>query len=133
MRGVRNKDLEHTELGGFLNFDLKDILATIGEPAISSTWICRNIECVGKHAERLFELSETGESITGSELDRILDGINQTIDGQFEASQAGKANPWLIVEAVDSSYFEVFTDDAFVLDKLRSRFREVSQVSTDAA
>jgi hypothetical protein len=133
MQGVKIKDLTPTEHGGFLCFDLKDIFSAIGKAVISSSWRCHDVECVGENADRLYELSEKGKSVSGLELSEIVGGIFQTFDGRFEAFRDGQEEPWLVVSAVDSSWFEVCSLDASILEKIRSRFREVSQIPEAAA
>jgi hypothetical protein len=133
MQGLKIKDLRQTELGGFLNFDLEEIFSAIGNPVIVSTWRCHNVECTGENAERLYELSEEGESVSGKELVEIVAGIFQTIDGEFEAYRDGKEDPWLVVNAVDSSWFEVFSVDSAVLESIKSSFQDVSELPPTAA
>jgi len=133
MQGLKIKDFRQTELGSFLNFDLKEIFSAIGDPVTVSTWKCHNVECTGENAERLYELSEEGYSVSGKELVAIVAGIFQTIDGEFEAYRDGKEDPWLVVNAVDSSWFEVFSVDSAVLESIRSRFQDVSELSPTAA
>ena len=133
MQGLKIKDLKQTELGGFLNFDLEEIFSAIGNPVIVSTWRCHNVECTGENAERLYELSEEGESVSGKELVEIVAGIFQTIDGEFEAYRDGKEDPWLVVNAVDSSWFEVFSVDSAVLESIKSSFQDVSELPPTAA
>jgi hypothetical protein len=133
MQGLKIRDLGKTELGGFLNFDLKEILAAIGDPVIVSTWRCHNVECTGENAERLYELSEEGQSVSGKELVEIVAGIFQTFDGEFEAYRDGKEEPWLVVNAVDSSWFEVLSVDSAVLESIRSSFQDVSALPSTAA
>jgi hypothetical protein len=132
MQGVTIRDIEHPERGGFLCFDLKDILSAIGDAAVVSRWRCRNVECVGQNAEKLYELSETGKNVSGLELSEIMDGIFQTIDGQFEAFLEGGEEPWLVVDAVDSSWFDVFSEDASVLQRIRNSFRDVRPIPPTA-
>ena len=132
MQGLKIKDFRQTELGSFLNFDLKEIFSAIGDPVTVSTWKCHNVECTGENAERLYELSEEGYSVSGKELVAIVAGIFQTIDGEFEAYRDGKEDPWLVVNAVDSSWFEVFSVDSAVLESIRSRFQDVSELSPTA-
>jgi hypothetical protein len=133
MHGLKIKDLRQTELGGFLNFDLKEIFSAIGNPVSVSTWKCHNVECTGENAQRLCELSDEGQSVSGKELVAIVAGIFQTIDGEFEAYRDGKKNPWLVVNAVDSSWFEVFSVDSAVLESIRSSFQDVSELPPTAA
>jgi hypothetical protein len=133
MHGLKIKDLRQTELGGFLNFHLKEIFSAIGDPVSVSTWKCHNVECTGENAQRLYELSEEGQSVSGKELVAIVAGIFQTIDGEFEAYRDGKKNPWLVVNAFDSSWFEVFSVDSTVLESIRSSFQDVSELPPTAA
>jgi hypothetical protein len=128
MLGVTIRDMKQTELGGFLSFDLVDIFSAIGDVAIVSTWKCRNVECVGQNAERLYELAETGKKVSGLELSEIANGISLTIDGQFEAYRAGEVEPWILIDAVDSSWFDVFSRDASVLERVRCHFRDVRPI-----
>jgi hypothetical protein len=129
MQGLIIKDSED----GFLTFDLKEIFSAIGEPVVTSTWRCRSVECVGENADRLQELAAEDQSVSGQELVDIVSGVFQTIDGEFEAYREGKKKPWLVVNAVDSSWFEVLTLDPFVLEKVKQSFREVSLLSETAA
>ena len=131
MKGLKIKDSRKTELGAFLTFDLKEIFSAIGDPVSVSTWRCHNVECTGENAQRLYEVSEEGESISGKELVQIVAGIFQTIDGEFEAYRDGKEDPWLVVNAVDSSWFEVLSMDSAVLERIRSSFQHVSELTSD--
>jgi hypothetical protein len=131
MKGLKIKDSRKTELGSFLKFDLKEIFSAIGEPVRVSTWRCHNVECTGENAQRLYEVSEKGESVSGKELVQIVAGIFQTIDGEFEAYRDGKEDPWLVVNAVDSSWFEVLSVDSAVLERIRSSFQHVSELTSD--
>ena len=133
MQGLKIKDSRQTELGGFLNFDLKDIFSAIGDLVIVSTWKCHNVECAGENAQSLHELSEEGRSVSGKELVEIVKGIFQTIDGEFEAYRDGKEEPWLVVNAVDSSWFEVLSLESSVLERVRTSFQDVSPLPPSAA
>jgi hypothetical protein len=55
------------------------------------------------------------------------------IDGEFEAYASGAVEPWLVVKAIDSSWFEVWSDDPDVVARVRKNFREVSDLPSDAA
>jgi hypothetical protein len=50
--------------------------------------------------------------------------LHQVIDGHFEAFE-NESTPWVVVRAVDSSWWEVLSDDQAVLDAVRSRFKVV--------
>ena len=79
------------------------------------------------------EISDRGVSISGEELMRIVSGIIQTIDGDFEARDGEAENAWLVIKAVDSSLFEVWSDDLELLRRVRETFQQVSDLPLDAA
>ena len=58
---------------------------------------------------------------------RAADAVDQVIDGEFRAFEPGAGEPWVIVEAVDSSYYTVQSADAAVLASIRDRFGDVSE------
>lgn len=128
MHGLKIADL----VDGVLAFDLKEVLSVIGEPAISSTWKCSQVECLGENAERLGEISDSGRRISGQELFEIAKGVYQVIDGEFEAYRSEEKAPWLVVNAVDSSFFEVLTDDAATLEAIRTNFSDVSLLPAES-
>ncbi len=129
LQGIEIKDVD----GGCLSFDLKDILPLAGGRAAASQWRCRFVECVGESAEELHAVSDAGRRISGDELLRIASNLLQVIDGQFEAYGNGGAEPWLVVKAIDSSSFEVWSDAPDVLATVRQAFREVSDLPPGAA
>jgi hypothetical protein len=131
LQGVEITDKDTAKC--FLSFDLKDILPLAGVRAATSRWRCRFVECTGESAEELHAASDAGRIISGEELLRIASGLLQVIDGRFEAYSDVDAEPWLMVKAVDSSSFEVWSDDPDVIIRVRENFREVSDLPTDAA
>lgn len=133
LQGVEIRDRVPKEQGGYLSFDLIDILRVMGERVIDAQWRCRFVECIGENAGELHEISDRGVSIPGGEIMRIAAGISQTIDGDFEARVGEAENPWLVIKAIDSSLFEVWSDDLDLLRKIRETFRQVSDSPSDAA
>lgn len=124
MKGITIQDNNEGE--GFLNFDLIDILKIIGERAIKSNWLCKHVECQGEMADVLHTISDSQEIISGKKLVEIASGIMQIIDGMFLAFNNEKNKPWLIISAIDSSYFDVEVDDIVIMEKLTNRFHKIS-------
>jgi hypothetical protein len=116
-----------------LAVDLIDILRLAGPDAQSSLWRCRNIECIGDLAEELHHASENGSVLTGLELIRVAGGVEQIIDGDFEAYRLGESVPWLVVRAIDSAEYVVITQDERLLTRIRERFRDVRDSPDDTA
>jgi hypothetical protein len=132
-RGVRisdTRDAATAELTegdpGYLSFDLVDILRALGERARESSWTVENLDCFGESAEELDRLAESGRAIEGASLVRIAERLTQVIDGDFAGVDSSANQPWVIVRAVDSSWWEVWTDDDSALAAITARFKAVT-------
>lgn len=109
-----------------LTFDLRDILALVPPASGDSTWEVSDAEVVGTCAEALHGASDAGARLTDRQLRQIAAGITQTINGELRAYRAGAREPWLVIRAVDSSSFDVISDDPVLIETLRARFERVT-------
>jgi len=125
--GIQIADDVETGYAKALNFDLSDILAVIGQIGRESEWCCRGVECTGEYASEMHAISDQGLIVSGRTLAHTALMITQTIDGQFMAIRE-KMNPWLMVEAIDSSWFEVWSSDAAILGQIKGRFSDVEGI-----
>lgn len=126
MRGVSIADFDQRHI---LKVDLADILAAVGEPAEASTWALSGVEAAGGNdAEELHRLSEEQRTIDGRSLALRASSVSQVVEGEFRAYRDGADAPWLIIYAVDSSAFDVLTDDDDVLSRLRATFKNVNVI-----
>src|SRR5262249_35592246 len=107
---------------GVLTVDIIDILQVLGSRGQNAMWRIFNIECVGPATEDVDLLSERGEWISGRRLSELAAGLQQTIDGTFVASSKPGDALWVTIRAIDSTCFEVESDDEDVLRKIRARF-----------
>ena len=135
MFGIKIKDSKRSGGGSsFLSFDLRDILAAVGEPVFASRWRCRDLCYTAVRDGRFDEFREARRKFTGEEMVQFAGSIHQTIDGRFEARGGGAAKrPWLVILAVDSSWFEVWSSKREVLERVRARFEKVSDLPAAAA
>jgi len=125
VRGIIIKDGIVPGGGGGLEFDLSDVLATLGERVTRSRWRARGLWYLSSDelgVDQLERLS-AGATLDGHELLESLPRVRQVIDGEFEAREADSQRPWVIVRAVDSAWWEVLSDDPAVLAAIRARFR----------
>lgn len=133
MKGLRIKDLRDDRC---LAFDLKDLLAAIGPSAKSAFWRCTELWCLPEepNEEGMLEaLYDTGTRIHGGEMVALADRTRQVIDGTFQGyRELVERDPWVVLRAVDSSWWEVFSVDEPVLTKLRVRFHDVEDLVADA-
>ena len=130
MIGVTIQDVDDRNV---LAVDLKDILDIAGVRALRSRWLLSEVQAGGTEAaEELQRLSDTGKFIEG---DRILDlskQVWQVIDGKFQGFDYGSANPWIIVIAVDSTAYDVVTEERNLIDTLKARFEKVHDLPMSA-
>lgn len=130
MLGVKILDKKLHKNGSGLNFDIKDILAAIVESTSNSRWRCRDLWYTTTRNGKVVSVKEARLKLSGEKLLRLAASIHQTIDGRFEARSEGAAkHPWLIIIAFDSSWFEVWSSKPRVLEKIKERFKDVSEMT----
>jgi len=98
----------------FLAYNLSDLLTSLGELALNSSWLCSGIEAYGGNAEKLEDYSDKQQLIKGQELLRIVSGIDNIADGYFRAYHRVEIQPWLVVRAIDNHVFEIESHDPAV-------------------
>jgi hypothetical protein len=125
MRAVRIHDMEPG--GRFLAVDLRDVLDCLGERALESSWQIDGLWTIPEsEANPLERLANRQEPVPGRALKEAANNVGQVIDGEFVAFDPGQDKPWVIVEAVDSSYYTVRSREPPVLSSIRDRFHDVS-------
>jgi len=127
MFGIKIQD---TRPGGGLSFGLADILKVIGEPALCSGWRCLNLRYIGPKDETWDEFFEKRRRLSGQEFFHFVARIGQVIDGEFIAKKHGSNRAWLVIKAVDSGWFEVWSSKPKVLEEMKSRFVKVTPLSS---
>lgn len=120
------------DLDGFrLAFDLRDVLRVLAPRSLSATWTIRTpdasfFEATGAGGGRLEELADVSAQVSGDELLALADDTVQVIWGEFLGALPDDPNrEWLIVRAVDSSFFEIETSDEAALATIKSSFKDV--------
>jgi len=131
MAGIRIHDLTDEHV---LAFDLADLLEGLGKEAELSSWKCSVGECISKDDARpdLEDAYNSPVRLSGPEILALASETLQVVDGVFEAFRPGERRPWIKLEAVDSTYWEVFAAKAADLSSLRLRFSEVESIEEDA-
>jgi hypothetical protein len=108
--------------------DLKNILQVIGETGRQSDWKISDVECSGENAEIIHQISDVQEIISGKQFYTIIQDINQTIDGVFEAYRPNKTLNWLLIRAVDGTEFDIETEDLEIMKRIRYSFHNVKDL-----
>jgi hypothetical protein len=132
MRGVQVRDMHER---GFLAVDLQHILDLFGGRTIQSRWRASDVWATGREtgeaAKELERLADGQTLIAGEHLSRIAHDLVQVIDGEFSAYESSDS-PWVVIRAVDSSFYEVFSTESAVLDRVRASFQKVSDCDYEA-
>jgi hypothetical protein len=116
--------------GAALGFDLVDILRLL-EPELHRTeWTLSGTECIGREADRVHRIDDDGQRVSGTRLLALASGLTQVIDGEFIA-YAEDGQPWVTIRAIDSSAYDVISDDGSVTDRIRARFKEVTEMPAE--
>ena len=118
---------------GSLNFDLAELISAIGDSALSSEWRIHDLDCFGDSYSEFAAASASSRAISGKRLLNLAERITQIIDGEFVGHRLSGGGPWLVIKAVDSSWWEVWTADEVARSSLRRRFSAVSDIDEQAA
>ncbi len=81
------------------------------------------LDATGLGADQLETLAASGSRIPGAVLLDIAKNVHQVIWGEFAdyADREGP-EPHVIIRAVDSSFYEISSDDPLLLDRLKLAF-----------
>jgi hypothetical protein len=113
-----------------LAVDLRNVLAALGQRATKSDWRVRQVwatDADGDSRSAAVLASFDGSQIvSGERLRELAEDVIQVIDGVFSGFEPGTTEPWAIIEAVDSSYYLVRSNDPSVLEIIRKTFQRVS-------
>jgi hypothetical protein len=129
MPSIRIEDKKQTGSGNYLDFAVHDILTAIGESVLKSRWIARDLECVRKCDGGAEQLREKRLKFSGEEILKWSARAGLIINGRFEARGQGPAKRlWLIIIAFDTTFYDVWSSKTHVLEKIRARFNNVSDI-----
>lgn len=123
IRALRISDLEPD--CRVLAVDLRHVLAALGDRARAGLWRVRDVWALGDTWAELEALTDA-EPVTGERLWALAEGALQVIDGVFSGFDPRAAEPWVVVEAVDSSFYVVHSADESVLDAIRAAFHDIA-------
>jgi hypothetical protein len=87
----------------------------------------------GKGGDQLERLAASGMLVSGPALAEYAHGTPQVIWGQFVATHHEQTGTWVVIRAIDSTFYEVTTSDDMVLAKIRSTYKDVRVASGPVA
>ena len=128
MKAVKISDMQPGQR--MLAVDLRHVLDALGSRVSSSAWRMRDVWALGDAASELEALDEQ-QALSGARLQELARGVYQVIDGIFSGSDPGAPSRWVVVQALDSSYYVVHSDESAVLDTIRHAFHDVSDAGSE--
>ena len=111
---------------GMLVPSLQGILMLLEPEARGLTWVVSNAEAVGSEAEKLHEVADQNRSLPFSDLLQIANAVDQVVDGEF-AGYDSTHRKRLVIRAVDSSAFDVESDDENVVCSVEAQFNRTAR------
>lgn len=131
MKGLSIHDMQD----GGLAFDLQEVLEALGAPACEAWWRARPrvwyVTEENSPVPALYSEERPGPWTRGTDLleasahvRQVIDGVLESVQGEPPASD-GALTPWVVVRAVDSSWWEVYSADEDALRRVRARFRDI--------
>ena len=122
--------------GRVLALDLGDLLRLLAPRSLEARWVISTVkgskpgdewfEATGEGGGRLEELAQHNGNLSGSDLATLAQNTQQVIWGEFVGSAPKQSDKrWVIIRAIDSTFYEIDTDDEAVLNRIRSTYRDV--------
>lgn len=119
-----------------LALDLRDLLRLLAPRSFEARWVVTTVksskprhewfEATGQGGERLEELAQHNGQLSGSDLASLAENTRQVIWGEFVGwGPTQSEKPWVIIRAVDSTFYEIESDDEAVLNKIRSTYKDI--------
>ncbi|MCD2172812.1 hypothetical protein [Rhizobium sp. C4] len=119
--------------------DLKELLQLLAPQSLQANWTISTVkssdgyewfETTGAARSELDALAQRDARISGSDLRGLAENTHQVIWGEFIGSIEEQSDEtWLIIRAIDSTFYEIETRDTVVLSKINSKYRDVRSVA----
>jgi hypothetical protein len=112
---------------GSSGVSLLQLLELVGSARVlESQWRLRYGDSAGEPqaAQALNDLSDSGVRFPGSTLHRLAAQGVQLIDGELSAYEDDQGDAWLILRAVDSTHWDVESQDVGLLARLKAAIPE---------
>jgi hypothetical protein len=127
---------------GALALDLRDLVDLLAPRSLEATWTVSPVGLRDRRdgtaseefmmtgpgevgQDKLEQFAASGSSVSGAMLSKAAHEAHQVIWGEFTATLPEQADPWVVIRAIDSTFYEVTSSDESVLGAIRAAFRDV--------
>lgn len=132
MTAIRVYDLKDSVLA----LDLIDLLRLLAPRSLEVRWVVSTVksaqpghewfEATGEGGELLERLAQEDGQLSGFDLAALAERTRQVIWGEFVGSDPAQSDkPWVTIRAVDSTFYEIDSDDKTVLNKISSTYKDL--------
>ena len=116
--------------------DLKDLLRLLAPGSLQATWTISTVkssepghewfEATGEGRDELETLAQENARISGADFAALAEKTHQIIWGEFIGSKPTQPEElWVIIRAIDSTFYEIETDDDALLKKISAHYKDV--------
>lgn len=125
----------HDSHNMFLTVELQGLLEQLAPRSLECVWRISTVrssktggewfEATGPASERLDAMAHANAVIDGMALSKLGREIRQVIWGEFTGMSPSSTDPWIVIRAIDSSFYEVTTQDEEVIAMIAARYKDV--------
>lgn len=116
--------------------DLKELLRLLAPRSLQATWTVSTVksseaghewfEATGEARDALEILAQENARISGTDFAALAEKTHQVIWGEFIGSKPTRPEElWIIIRAIDSTFYEIETDDEAVLKKISEKYKDL--------
>ena len=127
---------------GVLALNLRDLVDLLAPRSLEADWkvspVTLNDPLLGRSFDEfmvtgptepdqvdLERLAASGSVVSGFTLSQVLHAAHQVMWGQFVGTLPNQKDPWVVMCAIDSTFYEVTSADQGVLNAIRSAYKDV--------
>jgi hypothetical protein len=132
---------------GILAVDLRHLIDLLAPQSLQAIWTVSPVKlfypaldssldefsATGQGAEQLEVLAGDRTPVSGTVLAELAEATVQVIWGEFAAVLPRHDSIWVTIRAIDSTFYEVTSTDADVLNKIRTTYKDVRAAADPAA
>ena len=125
-----------------LAVDLRDLIDLLAPRSLEANWVVSPVRMhdprndasfdefmmtgpgeVGQ--DQLEQFAASGSSVSGAVLSKAAHEAHQVIWGEFTGTLPEQTNAWVVIRAIDSTFYEVTSSDEVALGAIRAAFKDV--------
>lgn len=124
--------------GGVLALDLRHLIDLLAPRSLEASWMVSPVSledptlgrfdefmATGQGGDQLERLAASGSLVSGPTLAKYAHATHQVIWGQFVATLPEHTDTWVVIKAIDTTFYELTSADDAVLATVRTAYKDV--------